>query len=85
MSKLSDLEVVRDIARATAARFVRKAAGHVMRAMDPDYRKDEFPLAIEARSQAQKWAAKADEVSAELKKRVGRKSNSTSEKTIGSR
>jgi hypothetical protein len=85
MSKNSDLEVMRDFARATAARFVRKAAGHVMRGMDPDYRKDEYRLAVEARGQAQKWAAKADEVSAELKKRAGPKSNPTSEKTIGSR
>jgi hypothetical protein len=67
MSKHSDLKVARDIARATAARFVREAAYYSMRMSDPDY-KDELPLAIEARNQARRWAAKADQLSDMLKK-----------------
>jgi hypothetical protein len=52
------------------ARFVRKAAHHFVRAADPAFREEELLLLAEARSQAQKYAAKADEVSAMLKKRA---------------
>jgi hypothetical protein len=58
------------MARAVAARFVRKAAHHFVRASDPAFREEEFLLLAEARSQAQKYAAKADEVSAMLKRRA---------------
>ena len=85
MSNRSDLKVARDIARATAARFVRKAAHHLMRASDPDFKEDERLLLAEARNQAKKWAAKADQVSDLLKKRAAPKSDPTSGKTISSR
>ena len=77
MSKHSDLKVARDIARATAARFVREAAYHLMRASDPDYKEDELPRATEARNQAKMWAAKADQLSDMLKKRAAPKSHPT--------
>ena len=73
MSKHSDLKVVRDITRATAARFVREAAHHLMKASDPNFRENELLLFVEARKEAQKWAAKAAEVSAMLKKRTAPK------------
>lgn len=73
MSRHSDLKVARDIARATAARFVRKAAHHLVRASDPDFREDELLLLAGARNQAQMYAAKADQVSAMLKKRAAPK------------
>lgn len=79
MSNHSDLKVARDIARATAARFVREAADHLMRASDPDFKENELSLATEAKNQAKKWAAKADQLSDMLKKRAAPKSDPTSE------
>jgi hypothetical protein len=79
MTKHSDLKVARDIARATAARFVREAANHLMRASDPDFKEDELPLYTKARGQASKWAAIADLASDMLKKRAAQKSNPKSE------
>jgi hypothetical protein len=77
MSKHSDLKVARDIARGTAARFVRKAAHHLTRASNPDFRKAELLLLAEARNHAQIYAAKADQISAMLKKRAARRSDQT--------
>jgi hypothetical protein len=68
MSKHSDLKVARDIARATASRFVNEAAYHLMRASYPFFKGNELPLATEATNQAKKWAAKADQLSDMLKK-----------------
>jgi hypothetical protein len=84
MSKHSDLKVARDIARATAARFVRKAAYHLMRASDPDFKGNARLLSEGARQQAKKWAAIADQISDRLNKRAVPKSDPISGKTISS-
>jgi hypothetical protein len=68
MTKYSDLKVARDIARATAARFVREAANHLMRASDPEFEEDELPLYTKARGQASKWAARAELATDMIKK-----------------
>jgi len=68
MSNRSDMKVALDVARATAARFVRKAAHHLVRAADPDFKGNERLLSEEARRQAKKWAATADQISDMLKK-----------------
>lgn len=79
MTKHSDLKVARDIARATAARFVRDAANHLVRASDPDFKEVETPLYAKARGQASKWAMIADLASDMLKKHAAQKSNRKSE------
>ena len=85
MSKHSDLKVARDIARSTAACFVRQAANHLMRASDPDYKEKDRPIVMEAKKQAKMWAAVADHFSDLLKKSAAPKSDPTSGKTISSR
>lgn len=77
MSKHSDLKNARDIARATAARFVKKTAYHLMRTSYPDRNENEHSLAMKAKNQAKWWAAIADHFSDLLKKSAAPKSDPT--------
>jgi hypothetical protein len=85
MSNRTDLKVARDVARATAARFIGKAARHLVRAADPDFKGNERLLSEEARRQAKKWTAIADQISEMINKHDVRKSDPASGKTISSR
>jgi hypothetical protein len=77
MSKHSDLKNARDIARATAARFVKKTAYHLMRTTYPDHNENEHSLAMKAKNQAKWWAAIADHFNDLLKRSAAPKFDPT--------
>jgi len=72
MSRYSDLKVERDVARATAARFVKEAAAHLVSSHEPHFEEENRAKAADARALAKKWAARADLFTSKLSELISR-------------